>query len=107
MIQMLLMIHATEPTTIKRMAGTMEMPTTTNNIKTAEERAMMTHGGITLVMTPALMMSAADVTRTLTILTAVQFTVNSQHTVCIHRTVGAVASAHAHNRVKCIEVNQI
>lgn len=34
MIQMLLMIHDTEPTMIKPMAGTMEMPTTTNNIKT-------------------------------------------------------------------------
>lgn len=37
MIQMLLMIHATEPTMTKHMAGTMEMPTTTNNIKTGTQ----------------------------------------------------------------------
>lgn len=58
----------------------------------------MIHGGITLVMTPALMMTAAGATRTLTNLTAVRFTVNNQRTVYIHHTVDAVASVHGHSR---------
>lgn len=63
-----------------------------------EERAMMILGDTTLVMTPALMMTVAGVTHTLMNLTAVQFTVSNQHTVCVHHTVDAVASAHGHNR---------
>lgn len=58
----------------------------------------MIHGGITLVMTLALMMTAAGATHTLTNLTAVQFTVNNQRTVYIHHTVDAVASVHGHSR---------
>lgn len=62
------------------------------------ERGTTIRGGTIPVTTTASMTTTAAVNSILTTLTELRCTASSQHTVCIHHTVDAVASVHAHSR---------